>query len=117
MTATLSRPVGAGGSESTTETPAPAVVALPRRTIDAVLISIGTVAAVVFLVAGVLLTWGSGFSSDYVRTELGSQNISFPSEEALVAEGRSDLAEWGGEYVDTGDEAEAYASYIDGHLE
>ena len=93
------------------------VVALPRRTIDAVLISIGTVAAVVFVVAGALLTWGSGFAADYVGDELGSQHITFPSEEALIDDGRADLARWGGRAVDTGPEAEAYASYIDGHLE
>lgn len=119
MTATLSRspaPTTPDPVPASEVSPAP-VVALPRRTIDAVLISIGTVAAVVFLVAGVLLTWGSSFASDYVGDELSSQNITFPSEEALVEDGRADLAKWGGKFVDTGEEAEAYASYIDGHLE
>ena len=59
------------------------VVALPRRTIDAVLIGFGGVAMVVFLVAGGLLTWGSNFSDDYVTRELSSQNISFPDAAGL----------------------------------
>lgn len=94
-----------------------AVVALPRRTIDKVLIAFGIVAAVVFAVAGGLLTWGSNFSEDYVYDELSSQNIFFPSAEELEAEGRDDLVEFADQQVTSGDQAEAYASYIDGHLQ
>lgn len=94
-----------------------AVVALPRRTIDKVLIAFGIVAAVVFAVAGGLLTWGSNFSEDYVYDELSSQNIVFPSAEELEAEGRDDLVQYAGQQVTTGKQAEAYASYIDGHLD
>lgn len=92
------------------------VVALKRRTIDSVLIGFGVVATAVFAVAGGLLMWGHNFSSDYVGNELTSQNITFPSAEELTAEGRDDLAQFGGQRLDTGDEAEAYASFIDGHL-
>jgi hypothetical protein len=94
-----------------------AVVALPRRTIDAVLIGIGAVATVVFVVAGALLLWGSNFADDYVHDELSSQRITFPPAEALEAEGRTDLLEFAGEPLETGKQAEAYASYIDGHLQ
>ena len=91
-------------------------VVLTRRSIDTVLTAGGALLTVVFLVAGALLLWGSNFASDYVGDELESQQIFFPSEEALVEEGRDDLVEWADEQVTTGDEAEAYASYIDGHL-
>ena len=93
----------------------PAVV-LHRRTIDAVLIGFGTVVTVVLLVAGGLLTWAHNFSSDYVTRELSSQHVSFPDAAALQAEGRGDLVQWAGHSVNTGDEAQAYASFIDGHL-
>ena len=93
------------------------VVALKRRTIDCVLIGVGVVATVVFAVAGALLTWGHNFASDYVGDELSSQNISFPSAEALTEEGRTDLLKFADQNVDTGEEAEAYASFINGHLE
>ena len=93
------------------------VVALKRRTIDAVLIAFGAVATVVFLVAGGLLTWGANFSDDYVTRELSSQNIVFPSAEQLTTEGREDLMDFAGQNLTTGDGAEAYASYINGHLE
>lgn len=97
--------------------PQPAVVALPRRSIDAVLIGVGVVATVVFLVAGSLLTWGSNFAADYVSDELSSQRITFPPAEALEAEGRTDLLKFAGQPLETGKQAEAYASYIDGHLQ
>jgi hypothetical protein len=112
MTTTLAAPQVAAPDPS----PAP-VVALKRRSIDAVLIGFGVVATVVFAVAGGLLTWGHNFSSDYVRKELTSQNISFPTAEALTKEGRTDLLKFAGNRLDTGREAEAYASYINGHLQ
>ncbi len=96
---------------------ATATVAVKRRTIDTVLISFGVVAAVVFAVAGALLTWGSSFADDYVGKELTSQNITFPSAEALEGQGREDLVKYADAKLDTGAEAEAYASYINGHLE
>lgn len=114
-TATTDRPVGTNSQSAPLE-PAP-VVALKRRSIDAVLVGFGVVATVVFIIAGGLLAWGYSFSDDYVTDELTSQNITFPSAEALTAEGRTDLLEFAGEPLTTGAGAEAYASYIDGHLE
>jgi hypothetical protein len=102
---------------ATKGSPVTPVIALKRRTIDSVLIGFGIVATVVFAVAGGLLTWGNNFSADYVGDELASQNISFPSAEALTTEGRTDLLEFADQKLDTGKEAEAYASYINGHLE
>jgi hypothetical protein len=93
------------------------VVALPRRTVDRILVSFGIVAAVVFAVAGGLLMWGANFAHDYVDDELSSQNVFFPSAAELQEEGRGDLVEYADEQVTTGPEAEAYASYIEGHME
>jgi hypothetical protein len=93
------------------------VVSLNRRSIDSVLIGFGVLATAVFVVAGVLLMWGHNFSADYVKKELASQNISFPTAEKLTEEGRTDLLKYAGKRLDTGGEAEAYASYINGHLQ
>lgn len=98
------------------QTTPPAGIVLRRRTIDMVLIALGTVLTLVFLVAGGLLTWGWSFSSDYVGDELSSQNITFPSTEALIEGDRSDLVEFADQKLDTGTEAQAYASFINGHL-
>ena len=93
------------------------VVQVHRRTIDKVLIGFGVVAAIVFAAAGGLLTWGSNFADDYVHDELASQKVFFPDEASLRKEGRDDLVKYADEQVTTGSEAEAYASFIDGHLQ
>jgi len=112
-TAVIERPVTVQVSATSVEP----VVAVKRRTIDIVLISVGVVAAVVFAVAGVLLTWGHNFASNYVGDELASQHITFPSAEKLTEEGRTDLIKFADHKLDTGTEAEGYASYINGHLQ
>ncbi len=104
------------GTFAAAESSAP-VVALKRRTIDSVLIGLGVVVTLVLAVAGGLLTWGNNFASDYVHDELSSQNIFFNDAEALAGEGRDDLVKYAGLQVTTGAHAEAYASYIDGHLQ
>ena len=93
------------------------VVALKRRTIDSILIGFGVVAMAAFAVAGGLLTWGHNFSSNYVTKELSSQNITFPSADALIKQDRADLVKFADQKLDTGSEAEGYASFINGHLQ
>lgn len=104
------RPVGSSGSADEP------IVKLPRRTIDRILIGFGAIATLVFVLAGGLLTWGANFSNDYVHDELSSQKIFFPDAAELRKEGRNDLVEHAGEQVTTGRQAEAYASFIAGHL-
>jgi len=93
------------------------VVEVRRRTIDTILTGAGALLTVVFLVAGALLMWGSNFADDYVTDELSSQNIFFPDQAALEEEGRTDLLKYADQQVTTGSDAEAYASYIDHHLD
>lgn len=93
------------------------VVALPRHTIDKLLVSVGALLTVVLVVAGGLLRWGNDFAADHVQNELAAQNIFFPDEAALAEEGRTDLLGRAGTQVLDGDDAKAYASFIDGHLE
>ncbi|MGH9177668.1 MAG: hypothetical protein ACRD0N_03825 [Acidimicrobiales bacterium] len=93
------------------------VIALKRRMIDSVLIAFGVVLTAALVVAGALLTWGADFAADYVDDELSSQNIKFPPAAELREDGRTDLLRYAGESVNTGPEAEAYASFIDGHLQ
>jgi hypothetical protein len=93
------------------------IVRVPRRAIDKFLIAMGAVATVVFLVAGILLLWGASFSNNYVYDELSSQRVFFPEQAELEGEGRNDLVQYAGQQVTTGKQAEAYASFIDGHLQ
>jgi hypothetical protein len=108
--------------EDRTEAQAPAAsvdkpIPVTRRRIDQLLIAAGFVATVVLVIAGSLLTWGSNFAEDYVSDELSAQRINFPPAEVLAEEGRDDLVKFGGEQVTTGEHAEAYASFIQGHVE
>ena len=93
------------------------VVAVKRRTIDSILIGFGVVAMAAFAVAGGLLMWGNNFSSNYVTKELASQNITFPSADALIKGDRADLVKFADQKLDTGSEAQGYASFINGHLQ
>jgi hypothetical protein len=93
------------------------VIRLRRRTLDKTLIAVGSVVAAVFAAAGGLLTWGANFADDYVHDELASQNVVFPDADTLREDGREDLVGFAGEQVTTGDEAEAYASLIETHME
>jgi hypothetical protein len=109
-TSTIERPL-------TTDRHDEDVVRLPRRRIDKLMIGFGVIAAIVFAVAGGLLTWGADFANDSVHDELSSQRVFFPDEASLREEGRDDLVRDGDQQVTTGAEAEAYASYIGGHME
>jgi hypothetical protein len=92
-------------------------IAVTRRRIDVLLVGVGAAAAVVLFVAAGLLLWGSTFSSDYVHDELGAQAITFPPAASLEEDGRSDLVGYADAEVDTGAEAEAYASLIATHVD
>jgi hypothetical protein len=100
-----------------TETEVDAEVKVTRRRIDHLLVGTGAAVTVVLVIAGALLTWGATFARDYVHDELGAQKIAFPDAAALEEEGREDLVQYAGQTVDTGDEAEAYAGYIQGHVD
>ena len=94
----------------------PPVVAVRRRTIDAVLVGAGAVIAVVLVVAGSLLTWGSNFANDYVGKELTSQHINFPDRASLRRRPAGPVG-YAGQQVTTGTDARAYASFIAHHLD
>lgn len=73
------------------------------------------VAAAVLLVAGSLVWWGASFANRTVHDQLAAQRIYFPKD---AAAGLPDnLNKYGGQQVDTGDEARAYAQYIKGHID
>ena len=115
-------------STTTTDRPSPTapeptpnsgdhLVQIRRRRLDVLLIAFGIVATLAFAVAGGLLQWGANFADDYVHDELSAQNVFFPDADGLREEGREDLLKYADQQVTTGAEAEAYAGYIQGHLE
>jgi len=100
----------------TPKTAAETPIRLTRHRLDLILTAVGALTTVVLLVAGALLTWGSSFAGNYVSDELEAQNISFPDQASLEQQGRDDLVQYAGQQVTNGDQAEAYASYIGGHV-
>ena len=92
-------------------------IRVTRHRLDQILTAVGALVVVVLAIAGGLLQWGNSFAEDYVGDELAAQNVVFPEADALSEQGRDDLAGYGGQLVDTGEEAEAYASYIKGHVD
>ena len=110
-TSTIERPLSTDRHEDE-------IVRLPRRRIDKLLIGFGVIVAIVFAVAGGLLTWGANFANDDVHDELSSQTwCSSPTEPASGRRVATTWSRYAGQQVTTGTEAEAYASYIGGHLE
>ncbi|MDH4170407.1 MAG: hypothetical protein OEW42_12545 [Acidimicrobiia bacterium] len=117
MSEVLDRETSPPASEESSATGAGPVIVVNRRRLDIGLMMFGALLILVLLVAGALLTWGSNFAENYVHDELAAQNITFPEADALIEQGRDDLAGYGGEQVTTGKQAEAYSSYIGGHVE
>ena len=86
-----------------------------RKTFDAILTAGGLVLAVVLLVAGGLLTWGSTFVGDEVKTQLSEQKIFIPAAGSPALEDpaiKPYLTKYGGQQLTTGDQAKAYADHF-----
>lgn len=91
-----------------------------RKTFDALLTTAGLVVAVVLLVAGSLLAWGSSFVGTQVHDQLAAQKIFFPAagSTGLGAKEFPGLQQYGGQQLVTGAQAEAYANqYIAVHID
>lgn len=91
-----------------------------RKTIDKVFILLGVVSIAVLIVIGALAWKAYDFATSTVGKELASQNIYFPEKgsPALDPEEFPGLQQYGGQLVDTGPKAKAYANeYIGMHLE
>ncbi len=91
-----------------------------RKAIDKVFILLGVMATLALLVAGAFGWYGYNFATSQVKTELSAQKIYFPpaGSPALDAKEFPDLQKYGGQLVDDGPKAKAYANgFIGRHLE
>jgi hypothetical protein len=90
-----------------------------RKTFDALLTTAGLVLAIVLLIAGSLLAWGSSFVGGQVHDQLAAQQIFFPAagSASLSAKEFPGLQQYGGQQLLTGEQAGAYANqFIATHL-
>jgi hypothetical protein len=90
-----------------------------RAALDKLVSLIGLALAVVLVVAGGLLTWGSNFIANEVHTQLAEQNINFPPADSKAVAGPEyeRMRQYGGQLMTTGAQAEVYANdFIGNHL-
>lgn len=85
-----------------------------RRMIDLLLSWTGLVVAIVLLVAGGLLLYGSRFVQDQVHNQLAAQKIYFPPANSPAVKGPAfaQMRQYGGQQLTTGAQAETYANHF-----
>lgn len=91
-----------------------------RKTIDKVFVLLGAAMTVTLLVVGGLSWYAYTFATNSVKTELSAQKVYFPpaGSAALDPAEFPDLQKYGGQLVDDGPKAKAYANgFIGRHLD
>jgi hypothetical protein len=85
-----------------------------RRIVDLLLSWTGLVVAIVLLVAGGLLIYGSTFVKDQVHDQLATQKIFFPPANSDAVKGPQFAAmrQYGGQQLLTGPQAQTYANHF-----
>lgn len=90
---------------------------MKRRTLDLVFAGGGIVVAILLVVLAFAVATQYAFASDYVKTELTAQKITFTAADKLTAEekswkpGSACLTTYAGQLMQSGPQAECYASY------
>lgn len=85
-----------------------------RKTFDTLLTSAGVLIAMILLVAGGLLSWGSSFVSSQVHDQLAAQKIFFPPKGDATKDPRIGpfIDKYAGQQLLTGAQAGAYADHF-----
>ena len=90
---------------------------MKRRTLDIIFASGGLVVAILLAGLGFAIFTQYQFATDYAKTELSAQKITFTAADKLTAEektwkaGSVCLVSYGGQLMETGAQAECYAKY------
>jgi hypothetical protein len=87
-----------------------------RNTWDRLVSGAAAVVAVALIVVGSLAIFGGNFGRQSVRDRLEPQNVKFAPYDSMSPEEQASVGQFAGQQVDTGPEAEAFATYIAGHL-
>lgn len=89
---------------------------MDRSLLDRLISWAGAVVALALVGLGAAAIFGGSFALDNVRDRLEPQNIAFGPAAEMSPEEKAEVAEFAGQKVDTGTEAEAYSRYIGIHL-
>ena len=87
-----------------------------RKTWDKLVSSAGIVVAIVLVVLGGLAVYGGNFGRNSVQDRLTPEKVAFPPYDAMTPEEQASVGHFAGQTVDTGPEAQAFATFIAGHL-
>jgi hypothetical protein len=87
-----------------------------RKTWDKLVSSAGIVVAIVLVVIGGLAVYGGNFGRNSVQDRLTPEKVAFPPYDAMTPEEQASVGQFAGQTVDTGPEAQAFATFIAGHL-
>ena len=91
---------------------------MSRRHLDIIIATGGALFAVLVAVLGVVMWNEADFAKDNVRTQLSEQQIFFKDADKLTESERQNpgTVKYAGQQLTTGEQAQAYAAYIGGHL-
>jgi hypothetical protein len=89
---------------------------MSRKAWDQLVSGAALVIAVVLVLMGAAAIYGGDFGRDNVRDRLQPQNVVFPPFEAMTPEEQAAIGAYAGQQVVNGQQAEAFATYIQGHL-
>jgi hypothetical protein len=90
---------------------------MDRKVWDRLVSGAAAVVAVALIVVGALAIVGGNFGRQSVRDRLTPEKVTFAPYDAMSPEEQASVGRFAGQQVDTGPEAEAFATYIAGHLE
>jgi hypothetical protein len=89
---------------------------MSRKAWDQLVSTSALVIAVVLVLMGAAAIYGGNFGRDNVKDRLQPQNVVFPPLEAMTPEEQAAIGDYAGQQVVNGNQAEAFATYIQGHL-
>ena len=89
---------------------------MDRKAWDRLVSTSALVVAIVLIVVGAAAIYGGNFGRDNVTDRLAPEHVQFPPAEAMTPEELAEVGGFAGQQVVNGDQAEAYARYIGGHL-
>lgn len=89
---------------------------MDRKAWDRLVSTSALVVAIVLIVVGAAAIYGGNFGRDNVTDRLAPEHVQFPPAEAMTPEELAEVGDFAGQQVVNGEQAEAYARYIGGHL-
>ena len=90
---------------------------MERKAWDRLVSTAALVVAIALLLVGGLAIYGGNFGQNNVRDRLEPELVTFPPFEAMTPEEKQAVGEFAGQQVTNGAQAQAFATYIGGHLE